>query len=125
MCGTIERILYVDDEQINLDVFKMAFRRKFDILIADSGEKALEILKNDPQVSFVISDVNMPQMDGYEFVNNVKSQNPEIPCLLVSGYEENEQSENAKEKGLIVDYLTKPYDSELLQKIVKNKSLKK
>ena len=72
------RILYVDDEKSNLDVFKNAFFKDFEIFTADSGEKGLEILQNE-DVDLIIADQRMPNMTGVEFLKKVLAM--EFQCL--------------------------------------------
>ncbi|HPV57322.1 MAG TPA: response regulator, partial [Tenuifilaceae bacterium] len=69
------KILYVDDEQINLELFKINFRNDFDIRIANSALKGLEILQEE-EIDVVISDLKMPHMNGLEFIEKIKATNP-------------------------------------------------
>ena len=57
-------ILYVDDEDVNLMLFELNFKKKFNVLTALNGEKGLEILKDNNNVEVVISDMKMPGMNG-------------------------------------------------------------
>ena len=56
-------VLYVDDEAINLELFKMAFKNIFDVLTAESGPAGLEIMSKYDTIQVVISDMKMPEMN--------------------------------------------------------------
>ncbi|HCX99748.1 MAG TPA: two-component system response regulator, partial [Bacteroidales bacterium] len=60
-------VLYVDDEPINLRLFELNFKNAFNVTTALSGFDGLEILKNNPDIPVVVSDMRMPKMDGIEF----------------------------------------------------------
>jgi len=51
------KVLYVDDEPINLMLFKANFKKKFDIITAESGNEGLQLLKSNPDTKVVISDI--------------------------------------------------------------------
>jgi CheY-like chemotaxis protein len=70
----LKKILYVDDEHINLELFKINFRNDYQVLTADSAQKGLELISSDA-VNVVISDLKMPGMNGIEFIERIK-QNP-------------------------------------------------
>lgn len=81
------KILYVDDEESNLLIFKDTFRRDFHVQTAVSAYKALEILKTST-VDVVITDQRMPGMTGVELLKEINKMFSEIPPnrLIVSGY---------------------------------------
>ena len=62
------KILYVDDEPINLQLFILNFRKKHQVFTAEDGFKALEVLNREPGIIIVISDMKMPGMNGLEFI---------------------------------------------------------
>jgi two-component system, response regulator, stage 0 sporulation protein F len=113
-----KKILYVDDEQINLELFRLAFKSTFEVLIADSGKLGLQILGIDKDIRLVLSDMKMPAMDGIQFIQKVKEFNKEIPCIILSGYEITPSIKTGIESGLIVDYITKPFNKEQLKQLV-------
>jgi len=65
------KILYLDDEPSNLNVFKATFRREYEVFITDSATEAFEILKNN-DIKIIISDQRMPKMNGCEFLKKFK-----------------------------------------------------
>lgn len=111
MMAAHERItvLYVDDEPGNLSGFKSTFRREFNVLIANSGAEALDLLdKHDVHV--VISDQRMPGMEGADLLAIVKDRHPQAVRMLMTAYADVQAVIDAVNKGNIFGYATKPYD---------------
>ena len=106
-------ILYVDDEENNLFSFKAAFRIKYKVLTALSGDEALEILANN-DVQMIITDQRMPEMTGVEFLEKVLEEFPDPIRILLTGYADMGAVVDAVNKGKIFHYLTKPWDEEEL-----------
>jgi len=102
-------ILYVDDELNNLISFKAAFRIKYNILTAISGEEAINILKKH-EVNIIITDQRMPQMTGVEFLENILHEYPDPVRVLLTGYADMNAVIDAINKGKIFHYLTKPWN---------------
>ena len=104
-------ILFVDDEVINLFVLKKRFENDYEVLTAESGEEAIEIIReNAVNINAVISDLRMPGIDGLELINQAKEILPDTPFFLLTGYENNEQITNALSEGLITSSFKKPFD---------------
>lgn len=106
-------ILYIDDEEDNLLVFKSAFRRHFSVLTALSGEEGLEILKSQ-DVSVVITDQRMPKMTGVQFLKNLPDEKDMIRMIL-TGYSDVESIIEAINNGKVYRYITKPWDKDELK----------
>ena len=70
-------ILFVDDEKYNLTVFRAAFRRYFNIFLANSAQEGLEVLEKHP-IQLVITDQRMPEMTGVEFLEKVVERFPDV-----------------------------------------------
>lgn len=101
-------ILYVDDEIINLELFKMTFRNTFDVLIADSGRQGLEIMKKIKTIQVVISDMKMPEMNGIEFIKKASEIYDNISFLILTGFDINDEIKHSLKTGLIKGYFQKP-----------------
>ncbi len=114
----MKSILYVDDEPTNLFVFQMVFKNIYKIYVAKSGKEGLDLVNQNPDIDLIITDMNMPLMDGMEFVNFVKAKNPFMPCIMLSGYHRTAEIENAIKNGLLVEYVTKPFDKSLLEQLI-------
>ncbi len=115
------KVLYVDDEEINLRIFKDTFRRDFDIHVAISGFDALEVLKKE-SVDIVITDQRMPGMTGVELLGKINSMFPDIPPnrLMISGYSEDEDIKKAFREYRLSKFVSKPWKYEELRKIINN-----
>ena len=115
----MHKVLYVDDEETNLRVFKNSFRRDFEIFTATSAEEGLEILKN-VQVDVIITDQRMPGMSGVEFLEAINKKHPQIPPnrLIVSGYAQDKDISEAFNKFHLFQFVSKPWDYEKLLDII-------
>lgn len=87
-------------------------------LAAASGEEALELLKKQP-VELVVSDVNMPGIDGHQLLAQVRQQYPAIPVALITAFGQVEKAVDAIRNGA-VDYLMKPFEPEQLIGLIRN-----
>jgi len=108
-------ILVVDDEEsLTKFITELLDIHGFRVTVANSGSKALEIYKNNPEnFDLVITDQTMPGMTGIELSKNLKQLNESLPIILCTGYSEQVSSENAHLHG-ISEYLTKPVSREVL-----------
>jgi CheY-like chemotaxis protein len=114
-------ILVVDDETDVADLFRQRFRREtrqgtYVLHFAYSGEQALEKLQDEiePQLIVILSDINMPGMDGLALLREVKARRPELPVMMVTAYGDDERRRRAGEYGA-AEFLTKPVDFDLLK----------
>ncbi|WP_221390942.1 response regulator [Dyadobacter sp. NIV53] len=112
-------ILYVDDEINNLNSFKAAFRRDFNVLLATSGREGLEILENNV-IHVIITDQRMPEMTGVDFLIEVLKKYTDPIRILLTGYTDINAVIDAVNKGHIYYYLNKPWDEQQLKIIIKN-----
>ena len=114
-------ILVVDDEPDVADLFRQHFRREarqgtYVLHFADSGEAALERLAGEiePQLIVILSDINMPGMDGLTLLREVKTRRPDLPVMMVTAYGDDERRRRASEYGA-ADFITKPVDFDFLK----------
>jgi len=113
-------ILIVDDEPDIADLFRQRFRREvrqgqYVLHFADSGEEALRRLAEiRPELIVILSDINMPGMDGLGLLREVRQLRPELPVLMVTAYGDDERRHRADELGA-ADFLTKPVDFDQLK----------
>ncbi|MEO9887188.1 MAG: response regulator [Balneola sp.] len=106
----LKKVLYVDDEVMNLFLFENLLAGKFEILTAKSPELGLEILKKDDTIDIVISDMKMPVMNGLQFIEKAQEFYKKCPYLILSGYHKIPEIEEALESGMIRGYLQKPFE---------------
>jgi CheY-like chemotaxis protein len=114
-------ILVVDDEPDVADLFRQHFRREarqgtYVIHFANSGETALEQLTNgiEPALIVILSDINMPGMDGLTLLGEIKKRFPDLPVMMVTAYGDNERRRRASDLGA-AEFLTKPVDFDALK----------
>ena len=106
------KVLMVDDEeQFRATTKKILERKGFETILAESGEVAIEKLKENPDV--VILDIKMPGMDGHQALREIKKDKPDIPVIMLTGHGALPSAREALVEGAY-DYLTKPCDIELL-----------
>jgi len=114
-------ILIVDDEQDIADLFRQRFRRevregRYVLHFAASGEEALRQLDEiQPELIVILSDINMPGMDGLDLLSEVKQVRPELPVLMVTAYGDDDRRRRADELGAAA-FLAKPVDFDLLKR---------
>jgi response regulator RpfG family c-di-GMP phosphodiesterase len=104
-------ILYVDDEEMNLFIFEKCFESNYKVLTAKSGEEGLTKLETlAEQIMVVISDMNMPNMNGVEFVTEAKNKYPDITYFILTGYEYNDEINEAINNNIVKKFFKKPFD---------------
>ena len=113
------KILVVDDEPDNLDLLYRTFYREYKVLRAESGPMALDILANEKDIAVIISDQRMPLMSGTEFLSLTATQYPDIIRIILTGYTDVEDLVEAINSGKVFKYVTKPWESEHLQSVVR------
>lgn len=107
------RILVVDDEDVLREMLGDALRLSgFEVLEAADGSKALAILQGG-KVDLIISDVNMPGMDGYEMLSHLRAQGDETPAIMLTARRERADVTKGLKLGAD-DYVTKPFGLEEL-----------
>lgn len=104
-------ILYVDDEESNLRIFKNTFRKDYNILTATSGTEGLEVL-NTQDVDLILTDQRMPGMSGIDFLKKVFSKYPELNRILVTAYSDYDVLREAVNELKIFQYVEKPWREE-------------
>lgn len=115
------KILYIDDEEINLRLFEHSFRRDFEIHTVNSAEKGLEFLEKN-SVDVIVTDQRMPGMTGTELLKIINGKYPSIPPnrMIVSGYSKDELIEKAFREYKLFKFVSKPWNYESLKKIIIN-----
>ncbi|MGA9378186.1 MAG: response regulator [Phormidium sp.] len=113
------KLLVVDDEPDNLDLLYRTFYREYKVLKATSGTAALEILAKEGDVAVIISDQRMPGMSGTEFLSLTATQYPDTIRIILTGYTDVEDLVEAINSGKVFKYVTKPWESEALQVVVR------
>ncbi len=109
------QILIVDDSRVIRRAAVKILQKDFAVVEAEDGEEALDILRSNPKISVVFSDIGMPNMDGFELLQQIRASDDEalakMPVVIITGAEE---TDGTKEKVLSLgatDFITKPFDS--------------
>jgi sigma-B regulation protein RsbU (phosphoserine phosphatase) len=117
------KILSVDDEAPLELLMKQYFRRKirngeYEFFFAHNGLEALGILYNNPDIEIILSDINMPEMDGLTLLAKVNEmRNPALRVIMVSAYGDMKNIRQAMNNGAF-DFATKPIDMEDLSRTI-------
>ena len=110
-------VLLVDDNPVNLSVLRALLGRQgFDLINADSGQAALDLVRANPKFDLVLLDVSMPGIDGIEVCRMLKNDpaTERIPIVLVSGVRTGDSSVQAGLAAGACGYLTKPINNAAL-----------
>src|SRR5262249_15150115 len=113
-------ILVVDDEPDVAEMFRQRFRREahngtYVMHFANSGDEALNLLSKgiEPTLIGILSDINMPEMDGLDLLAEIKQRWSDLPVMMVTAYGDDQRRCRASELGAS-EFLTKPVDFDLL-----------
>ena len=121
--ATTINILAVDDEPDMAHLLEMRFRKQirsaaYRFLFAENGEIALDVLRQHPEIDVILSDINMPVMDGLTLLEHIPSLTPHARTVMVSAYGDMDNIRRAMNVGAF-DFVTKPIDFKDLDTTVK------
>ena len=113
------KILVVDDETDLEPLMLQRMRRtirdgRYEFVFAHNGVEALQKLELDPSIDMVLSDINMPQMDGLTLLDQIAARDPNLRSVIISAYGDMQNIRTAMNRGAF-DFVTKPLDFEDLQ----------
>jgi two-component system, NtrC family, response regulator AtoC len=118
-------ILVVDDDKNTRDGLQRALRRRYDVLLAESGDRALEVLASE-EVDVLLSDVRMPGIDGITLLQRARARHPELISVLLTAYGNVEIAVEAMKAGAY-DFLMKPVNLDhldlLLQRALRSREV--
>ena len=106
------RILVVEDDPLNRFFIEQLLRKEaLEVSVAESGEEALERLRQDPEIDLVLMDVSMPGMDGYETTQKIRAELglTTLPVIALTAHAIDGERQRCLDAGMD-DYLTKPID---------------
>ncbi|MBL8785927.1 MAG: response regulator [Deltaproteobacteria bacterium] len=112
------KILCVDDEVRVVEGLQLTLGRRFDVRTATSGAEGLELLRREPDVVVIISDMRMPQMDGTSFLAKAKELVPDATRMLLTGQADLDSAIAVVNRGHIFRFLTKPASPSTLTEAV-------
>lgn len=114
-----EKILYIDDEQNNLLSFKAAFRTKYNVLTAFTPVQAVALLMEHDDIKIIFCDQQMPDINGVDLLEQIKSLFPMVVRILITGFADIEDVIDAINRGNIFQYIKKPWNEEEIEEIIK------
>ena len=113
-------VIYLDDEEINLILFREMFKKDFEVFTTTFPEEAIEFIKNN-KVEFVFTDQRMPIMTGVEFLEILEGI--EVPTspkkVMISGYAPEGEVSEAIKKNLIDRFVDKPWTYDGLKNLIR------
>ena len=112
-------VLYIDDEINNLNSFKAAFRRDFEIYTAQSAREGRKIL-DSCEIGVIITDQRMPGMTGIEFLESILTVYPDTIRILLTGFSDMNAVMDAINRGQVYKYLVKPWQNDELKLYIQN-----
>jgi len=107
----IAKVLYVDDEPLNLKLFELCFSKKCKVFVANNGFEGLEQLDKETDIMVIISDMKMPGMNGIDFIKLAKLKYPSKKYYIMTGYDITEEIRKTLDSGLILKALRKPFNA--------------
>lgn len=105
----MSKVLYVDDEEINLINFREALCDKFEIFTALSGDEALAVLEKETDMALVASDQRMPGMKGADLLAKTRELAPHAERIIITGYTDPQDIIAAINQGHVYRYILKPW----------------
>jgi len=116
-----QSILIVDDQKNNIDLLVNLLKNYYDLMVARSGKKAIQLAKSKNSPDLILLDIVMPEIDGYEVCRILKSDRKtrDIPIIFVTAMCEDDDEYRGLGMGAI-DYITKPIRPAIVQARVKN-----
>jgi two-component system response regulator GlrR len=109
------RILLVDDDfEVNEALAMLLRRDGHHVSCALSGQEAIDQLATNPEVDVVLTDLGMPDVNGWAVAGAAKDRSPKMPVGLVTGWGDDEELESAVERGKLDFVITKPIDRRTL-----------
>ncbi len=115
------KILIVDDTELGRELVRMVFEQNYEVLEADNGKEALNVIQQNKDIVCIILDLMMPVMDGIEFLKKRQKTAylSNIPVVVVSADADEKNQLNMLELG-VNDYVVKPFLAEMMRKRVRN-----
>ncbi len=118
--GAVEtpRVLVVDDSAMIRHAIQKMLKTDFDLVLAEDGEAGWDKLAGDPQIKVLITDIEMPKLDGYAFICRIRAADDprirDLPVITITGAEDEETKTRAYACGA-TDFITKPLNPAQLQ----------
>lgn len=111
-----KKILVIDDEKSIRVLLKNYLNKDYEVITKENGEEGMAWLQQGDFPDMIVADIQMPKMDGYEFIKNIRASGyfKDIPLIMLSGIESSAEKVKALKLGAN-DYMVKPFNPEELQ----------
>lgn len=116
-----QTVLIVDDDRVNRMILAQVLQNECQVVLAKDGASAMQQARNNRDISLILLDVTMPEMDGYEVLESLKSDEStsRIPVVFITGHTEEEEEEHGLVRGAI-DYVFKPVRPAIVRARIRN-----
>ena len=108
------KVLYVDDEEVNLRIFERAFRNYYEVYTAICGADAIELLAQEP-IDLIMTDQRMPNMTGVELLLKIVPQYPNIVRMIMTGFSDEEEILRVDDEVGLDRFMVKPWNKNALK----------
>lgn len=115
MIGPAKQVLVIDDEPIMRKLLMQILKDKYEVVLKENGREALEWMYSGNIPDLVVADLNMPEIDGFEYIEKVRESGffNDVPLIVLSGEESSAERIKCLKLGAN-DYLIKPFNPEEL-----------
>jgi response regulator RpfG family c-di-GMP phosphodiesterase len=114
------KVLYIDDEKINLETFYSTFRKKYVVYTANSADEGMKVLDSNTDIKVVISDQKMPQKSGVAFFEEVKIKYPDTIRIILTAYTDYDIAFESINRAYVFRFVQKPWDFEDLSNTIED-----
>ena len=116
-----QQILIIDDEAIMRKLLEQILKEKYEVISMENGKEALEWMYSGNIPDLVVADLNMPEINGFEYINRVRESGffNDLPLIVLSGEESSAERIKSLKMGAN-DYLVKPFNPEELSLRIDN-----
>ena len=115
-----ERVLFVDDDANILAGYRRQLRKRFDLHTAEGGAEGLELLKQKGPFAVAVSDMNMPEMDGLQFLKQVGERSPDCVRIMLTGNADQKTAVDAVNESGIFRFCNKPCPPEVMAETIES-----
>ena len=114
------RILFVDDDPNVLSAYQRTLRKRYTLDTASSGDAGLALMEKDGPYAVIVADMQMPGMNGVDFLKHAMQKSPESVRLMLTGNADQKTAADAVNHGHVFSFLSKPCPSESLEAALEN-----
>lgn len=117
--SSLKKVLYVDDEPVNLELFKAHFKKDYLVKTALSAKEGFDLIHKE-NIDVIVTDLKMPDVSGIEFIEQIKKSTPHKVCILLTAYTEPEVMIKAMNEGKVFKYMLKPWLKKDLSMVIED-----